>query len=109
MQDQHTDNKELFEKEQRGWEVITIHRRQTREEIARKAPLEIMRHELLYAGKVETSRKGPNGLEQLRAMAKFMNDRKMVPRPKIECLADKALPALPHKRKPTTEPTPAEA
>lgn len=93
------DDKELFEKEVRGWEVITLHRKQSKVEIAAKAPLEVMRHELLFNGKVETTRKGEGGLEQLRAMAKFMNARGMCPKLKVQCLADVGLPALPKKTK----------
>jgi hypothetical protein len=94
----NTQDKELFEKEKPRWEVITLHRKQTKLEIARKAPREILRHELLYGGKVETTRKGEGGLEQLRAMAKFMNERGMTPKPKIQCLADVGLPALSRKK-----------
>lgn len=103
------DHNELFEKELPGWQVITIHRKQTKLEIASKAPREILRHELLYGGKVETSRKGEGGLKQLHEMAKFMNSRGMVPRKKIECLADKGIPALPHKKKPEQEHAPETA
>jgi hypothetical protein len=82
------DDKELFEQASRGWEVISIPKRQNREQIRRRAPVEIMRHELLYNGKVQTQRKGQGGLEQLRAIAKFLNERGMEPRPRIQCLAD---------------------
>ncbi len=104
-----THDKELFEKEKPRWEVITLHRKQTKLEIARKVPREILRHELLYGGKVEATRKGEGGLEQLRAMAKFMNERGMEPKPKIQCLADVGLPVLPRKKAAAAaepEPTP---
>ena len=67
--------------------------------MARKDPKEISHHELIYAGVVQLKRKGPLGLATLREMAEFMNKRGMVPKPKIECLADVGIPALSRKPK----------
>lgn len=91
------------------WDVITIHHRQTRQEIAAKTPKHISHHELLFDGRVQTKRKSPQGLKTLREMAEFMNKRGMVPQSKIpQCVADTGLPVL-KKSKPAAAPeAPAE-
>lgn len=76
------------------WDVITIHHRQTKIEIAKKDPKVISHHELIYGGKVQLKRKMPAGLATLREMAAFMNARGMVPQPKISCRADDGVSTL---------------
>lgn len=79
--------KELFSLDP-TWAVITCHKRQTKQEIARKEPKIISHHELLYGGKVISRMTGDGGLEKLHIIAKFSNKQKLVPRPAIECCAD---------------------
>jgi hypothetical protein len=77
------------------WDVITIHHRQTRQEIAAKTPKHISHHELLFDGRVQTKRKSPQGLKTLREMADFMNKRGMVPKSKLpDCRADEGTSVL---------------
>ena len=83
-----SEDKELFEPEGPQWVVLTCHRRQTKEEKIRKAPLEISHHELLYGTAVQTKRKGNQGLEALRDMAKFLNKKQLIPRDRVQCAAD---------------------
>ncbi len=80
--------KELFPPLDPTWAVITCHRRQTKQEIARKDPKIISHHELLYGGRVISRMTGQNGLDKLHIIAKFSNKQKLVPRPAIECIAD---------------------
>jgi hypothetical protein len=82
-------SEELFpEKPTPDWVVLPIHVRQTREEMARKKPLVIKHYELLFRGKIHLKRKGEHGLRILKEMAAHMNLHGMVPREKVECLAD---------------------
>lgn len=90
-------SEELFQTDSAAWAVITIHRKQSKQELANKAPKEISHHELIYNGVVQLKRKGTGGLATLREMAAFMTKRGMIPKPKIECLADKGLAPLPKK------------
>jgi hypothetical protein len=86
---------ELFpEKPSPDWVVLPIHVRQTREEMAKKKPLVIKHYELLFRGKIHLKRKGEHGLRILKEMAAHMNLHGMVPREKVECLADVGLPAM---------------
>jgi hypothetical protein len=80
--------KELLPPDSPTWAVITICKRQTKQEIARKDPKVISHHELLYGGKVVSKMTGPNGLEKLQLIAKFSNRQSLIPRKAIECLAD---------------------
>lgn len=89
----------LFEDPAQTWAVITIQVKQSKQELAEKAPKVVSHHELIFGGKVEHKRKGDGGLDTLRQMAAFMNKRGMVPQPKIQCLADKGLSALSRKPK----------
>ncbi len=82
------DHKELFPPPEPTWQVISCHHRQTKLEIAAKAPKVVSHHELLYGGKVISKMTGDNGLEKLRLIAKFSNKQGMVPRCAIQCLAD---------------------
>ena len=90
---------ELFEKEATKWAVISIHQKQSKQEIADKRPKEVSHHELIYNGEVHLKRKGDGGLATLREMSVFMNRRGMEPQPKIRCVADVGLPPLPRKPK----------
>lgn len=90
------------EKPQPDWVVLPIYRRQTRAEMAKKKPLELKHYELLFRGKVHLKRKGEHGLRILKEMADHMNKHGMVPREKVECVADIGLPTLP-KKKPAAE------
>lgn len=77
------------------WDVITIHHRQTRQEIAAKTPKHISHHELLFDGRVQMRKKSPGGLTTLREMAAFMNKRGMVPKSKLpDCRADDGVSVL---------------
>ena len=96
-------SEELFEKEATKWAVISIHQKQSKQQIADKRPKEISHHELIYNGKVQLKRKGEGGLATLREMSVFMNRRGMEPQPKISCVADVGLPTLPRKPKPVSE------
>ena len=97
-------SEELFEKEATKWAVISIHQKQSKQQIADKRPKEISHHELIYNGQVHLKRKGEGGLATLREMSVFMNRRGMEPQPKISCVADVGLPALTRKTKASTEP-----
>ena len=83
-----TPNTELFPPPEPRWEVVTIHQRQTKTDLAANAPKVISHHELLYGGRVQKKTSGIAGLEGLREMAGFLNRKRMVPRPAVECLAD---------------------
>jgi hypothetical protein len=82
------DTENLFPPDGPTWAVITCHKRQTKQEIARKDPKIISHHELLYGGKVITRRTGQAGLDALHVLAKHSNKHNLIPRPAIECLAD---------------------
>jgi hypothetical protein len=86
------EEKDLFEPDGPQWVVLTCYRRQTKEEKILKAPLRISHHELLYGTTVQTRRKGNQGLEALRDMAKFLNKKQLIPRPRIQCAADSPNP-----------------
>lgn len=83
-----TEEKELLPPDSPRWAVITCHKRQSKQEIARKEPKIISHHELLYGGKVISKATGENGLERFQTIAKFSNKQNLIPRPAIQCLAD---------------------
>lgn len=88
-------SEELFpEKPTPDWVVLPIYVRQTREEMAKKKPLVIKHYELLFRGRIHLKRKGEHGKRILDEMAAHMNKHGMVPREKIECVADIGLPTL---------------
>ena len=89
---QPSDDNELFPPDGPRWSVLTCHHRQTKEEKIKKAPLTISHHELIYGTQVQSKRKGDHGLEALREMAKFLNKKNLVPRPKVQCAADSPNP-----------------
>lgn len=101
-------SEELFEKEATNWAVITIHHKQSKAEMAAKKPKEISHHELIFNGKVQLKKKGDGGLSTLRDMAAFMNKRGMVPKDKVQCLADVGLSPLPRKKATAPESEPAQ-
>lgn len=45
-------------------------------------------YQLLYGTSVEMTRRGIDGERSLRAMASFLNRKKLSPRERIECAAD---------------------
>jgi len=83
-----TTDTELFPPPEPRWEVVTIHQRQTKEESAANKPKFVSHHELLYGGRVQKKTSGVSGMDGLREMAAFLNRKRMVPRPAIQCLAD---------------------
>jgi hypothetical protein len=70
------------------WAVIVCHAKQTKAERAAKQKPVISHYELVFGNHVESKRKGESGYESLMEIAKFLNKRKMIPRPKIQCAAD---------------------
>lgn len=83
-----SEEKELLPPDAPRWAVITCHKRQSKDEIAKKRPKIISHHELLFGGKVISKMTGDGGLEKLHTIAKFSNRQNLVPRPAIQCLAD---------------------
>lgn len=83
-----TTDTELFPPPEPRWEVVTIHQRQTKAEIAADKPKYVSHHELLYGVRVQKRTASVAGLEGLREMAAFLNRKRMAPRPAVQCLAD---------------------
>lgn len=83
-----SDVNELFPPGPPTWTVATRYKYQTKKEREAKEPQEETHHELLYGTKVQQKRKGHQGLEGLRELAKHCNKMKLVPRPAIQCAAD---------------------
>lgn len=79
---------DLFPNQEPRWTVLTCYHHQSKVERAAKAPLIVSHYELLYGTHIEARRKGEAGQESLREMARFLNRRTLVPRPKIQCAAD---------------------
>lgn len=69
---------ELIPPDPDQWSVITVEDKM--EEV----------HQLRFGLKVELKKRGPGGLKNLREMADFLNSRKLAPRPKIQCVADRS-------------------
>jgi hypothetical protein len=88
-----SENQELFPSGEPRWGVLTRYRSQSKAEKLAKKPLEISHHDLLYGTHVESRRKGENGLEALREIARFLNRRNLKPRDRVECAADAPNPA----------------
>jgi hypothetical protein len=83
-----TTDSELFPAGEPRWAVLTCYKHQSRAERLARIPKEVSHHELLFGTKVELRRKGEAGLEVLREMAKFLNRRELLPRPRVQCAAD---------------------
>lgn len=53
-------------------------------------------HRLLYGKKLQEAANTPGGLERLRTIASWCNRRGIVPRSRIECVADRVTPPPAH-------------
>ena len=81
------------------WTVEPIFKRQTKRDAEDGLPKEVNFYALLFAGKIEKKAHHEREVETMREMAKFLNRRKLDPRPRVQCLADTNIPPLPRKAK----------
>lgn len=93
------------------WTVEPVFRRQTKVEMEAGKPKELKHYALMFGGEIHKKAVTERETEGLREMARFLNRRKLSPRPRVQCLADTNIPPLPRKpksRSANPEPTSAQ-
>ncbi len=80
------------------WTVVPVFRRQTKADAEAGLPKEIKHHALMFGPDLQKKAHSERETESLREMARFLNRRKLSPRPRVQCLADTNIPPLPRKR-----------
>ena len=70
------------------WTVRTKYHPQSKGEKLRQEEPVVKCHELAFGNKVQTTRKGEAGQAALMELARFLNQKRMVPRDRVECAAD---------------------
>jgi len=81
------------------WTVEPVFYRQSKDEVKKGTPKELKFYALMFAGNIEKKSTSEREVESMRDMAKFLNRRKLEPRPRIQCRADTNIPPLPRKEK----------
>ena len=80
------------------WTVEPVFRRQSKAEAEKGLPKTLKFHALMFGGQVQKKATFEREVEGLRDMAKFLNRRKLEPRPRVQCLADTNIAPIPKKR-----------